>query len=82
MASLVLLVSELLRPDDANLLAADCFRSTRRSSAACDRRHAGNSGPDAEEKPVLLRFYGKREDVGVVEDPMDAKFSVDDCIWP
>ena len=82
MASLVLLFSELLRPADANLLAADCFRTTRGCSASTEQ-HARTNGTGAGEKPVLLRFNGKREDhVGVVDDPVDAKFAVDDSIWP
>lgn len=73
MASLVLLFSELLHPDDAYLHAADCSR-THTCPPRRDHKRA-----DAEKK---LKKDEKMEVLDLFEDPLyHAKFSVD-SIWP
>lgn len=77
MASLVLLLSAILHPEDANSLAADRRLLMQKRSSWSDQKGVfTKNGADAGKKPAR---NAKRDDADTVEDPVldGAKFCIE-----
>ncbi|EHA8587142.1 hypothetical protein COCNU_scaffold001466G000060 [Cocos nucifera] len=79
MASLVLIISELLRPKSAQLLVAD-YSTTARSSSAAIAAAAASLGKGRSVGSKTMKS-SESEDVDALENLTEMKISVE-AIWP